>query len=290
MLDHAEQLSQNSLPWYMQQPTDQLSVEFQKTGFLLLPAPVEKELLDEVRAAAKAMPSGRQPDAWQTIEPVRKLATHPNILAILQQLYRRTPIPFQTLNFDRSPQQPIHTDALHFNSYPTGYMCGVWIALEPIDIYNGTLCYYPGSHLEPFYTLADLGIQASLEPSAYMQNQLTYARWLVQSLQRRGLREHWLQCEADHMIIWAANLAHGSINILDVARTRYSQVTHYFFEDCMYYIPAYSNIPVGVTHYKSVTNIITGEKVPHRYFGRQELTGELVGPQLTLTQGKLFYE
>ena len=32
---------------------------------------------------------------------------------------------------------------------PEGFMCGVWVALEDMDMENGPLVYYPGSHKLP---------------------------------------------------------------------------------------------------------------------------------------------
>ena len=80
---------------------------------------------------------------------MRALATAPKVLALLDELYGREPLPFQTLNFRRGTQQAPHSDALHFSTIPAGFMCGVWVALEDMDMDNGPLVYYPGSHLLP---------------------------------------------------------------------------------------------------------------------------------------------
>ena len=42
---------------------------------------------------------------------------------------------------------------------------------------------------------------------------------------------------AAEAIVWAANLLHGGAHQNDRDRTRFSQVTHYFFEGCRYYTP-----------------------------------------------------
>ncbi len=39
-------------------------------------------------------------------------------------------------------------------------MCGVWVALEDIDMDCGPLVYYPGSHKLPEVTLTDIGVTA----------------------------------------------------------------------------------------------------------------------------------
>ncbi|MEQ8953977.1 MAG: hypothetical protein RL120_07550, partial [Gammaproteobacteria bacterium] len=56
------------------------------------------------------------------------------------------------------------------------------------------------------------------------------------------IREHGLQPEYGVMkkgtaLIWAANLLHGGAPVQDTARTRHSQVTHYYFENCKYFTP-----------------------------------------------------
>ena len=56
-----------------------------------------------------------------------------------------------------------HSDAIHFNSDPPGFMCGVWVALEDIDMDNGPLVYYPGSHKLPEVHDGGLGLRAGEE-------------------------------------------------------------------------------------------------------------------------------
>ncbi len=36
-------------------------------------------------------------------------------------------------------------------------------------------------------------------------------------------------------LIWYANLLHGGAAQTDLSRSRHSQVTHYYFENCTYY-------------------------------------------------------
>ena len=48
---------------------------------------------------------------------------------------------------------------MHFNTEPPGLMCGVWVALEDIDMDCGPLVYYPGSHRLPPVTPEDVGIE-----------------------------------------------------------------------------------------------------------------------------------
>src|SRR5688572_19330199 len=57
---------------------------------------------------------GRIQDAWTTNADVRQLAIQSKVLSLLRTLYRREPIPFQTLNFPVGTQQAAHSDSIHF--------------------------------------------------------------------------------------------------------------------------------------------------------------------------------
>jgi phytanoyl-CoA dioxygenase PhyH len=102
-------------------------------------------------------------DAWRISENVKALTLEPNLLELLEAIYGRRPLPFQTLNFRVGSQQKAHADAIHFNSQPAGFMCGVWIALEDIDMDNGPVVYYPGTHKLREVTPADLGVEATFD-------------------------------------------------------------------------------------------------------------------------------
>jgi hypothetical protein len=61
---------------------------------------------------------------------------------------------------------------------------------------------------------------------------------------------------------------HGGTTQLDPGRTRWSQVTHYFFDDCAYYTPMMSDPFYGSIAFRTLTNIVTGEPVPNRVAGQ----------------------
>jgi hypothetical protein len=66
-------------------------------------------------------------------------------------------------------------------------------------------------------------------------------------------------------VIWAANLLHAGSRQRDPNVTRWSQVTHYFFENCCYITPLQSDIFVGKLRLRGHTNIATGEAMPNIY-------------------------
>jgi hypothetical protein len=175
--------------------------------------------------------SRRIQDAWRVSANVRTLALAPHIRHMLSLLYGREPLPFQTLNFRFGSEQAVHSDTLHFNSTPRGYMCGVWVALEDIDMDNGPLVYYPGSHKLPELTMQDIGAKPSADEYP------RYERFVADLIEREGLEPAYGTIRKGQAFIWAANLLHGGLPQRDQQRTRHSQVTHFFFDECRYFTP-----------------------------------------------------
>jgi ectoine hydroxylase-related dioxygenase (phytanoyl-CoA dioxygenase family) len=162
---------------------------------------------------------------------VRRLATWPAVGTLLQEAYGKKPFCFQTLNFQLGTEQATHSDTIHFNSDPAGYMCGVWVALEDMDEDNGPLEYYPYSQLLPEYTFDHI-------PN---RDYGSYERFLADKIKEQNMKpEHGLLKKGE-ALLWTANLWHGGSPIKDKTRTRYSQVSHYFFDDCVYYTPMHSS-------------------------------------------------
>jgi hypothetical protein len=173
-------------------------------------------------------------DAWRLSSNALALALSPEIRGLLTELYGREPLPFQTLNFRKGSEQAVHSDTIHFNSTPPGFMCGVWVALEDIDMENGPLVYYPGSHRLPEFTMEDAGVEARQDQYTY------YERFIAGEIERRSLQPAYGTIAKGQAIVWSANLLHGGLPQRDPGRTRHSFVTHYFFEGCRYYTPMMS--------------------------------------------------
>ncbi len=211
----------------------------------------------------------RKQDAWFVSEPVRALAGDEKILEILRFLYGREPIPFQTLNFLPGTQQSLHSDAMHFSSIPAGFMCGVWVALEDATTENGPLRYVPGSHRFSRVELESLGLWAEEDTSKLGASYAQYEQYLEALVRLHDLPVHTLTIKKGSALIWAANLVHGGCPITKPDSTRMSQVTHYYFENCTYYTPIFSNLPLGEICLKDVRDVRTGQRVPHRLNGTQ---------------------
>jgi hypothetical protein len=205
-------------------------------------------------------------DAWQFLEPVRKLATMPHLLELLRVLYRREPVPFQTLNFRLGSEQRTHSDTIHFHCFPQRFMCGIWVALEDVDADNGPLRYYPKSHKLPVYDLHDLGYVGSRQRDTY-DHYLRYEDFVEKRLAVSGLEPVEIRVKRGQALIWAANLFHGGTPIRDSKRTRHSQVTHFYFEDSIYYTPMLSDPGLGRIAVRDVHDIRDGRRVEQAYLG-----------------------
>lgn len=204
-------------------------------------------------------------DAWQTDPDVKAIATNPEMMALLGKLYGRRAIPFQTLNFPVGTQQHPHTDAVHFSSLPERFMCGVWVAFEDIGPDAGPLVYYPGSHKWPILNNAMIGRRGwnSVSPSAQTPFEAVWRELVSTS----GIPPETFLARKGQSLIWTANLLHGGSLQNDPTLTRWSQVTHYYFADCIRYTPAFSDEPLGRLDLRSITNIASGEREPNRLLG-----------------------
>lgn len=212
----------------------------------------------------KLAPGQRVQDAWRLQPDVAAIACNPAILQLLQTLYGRQAFPFQTLNFPHGTQQPYHSDAVHFHSVPERYMCGVWLALEDIGPDQGPLVYYPGSHRWP--VLGNDQLMRTGVGSQYGTQQVFEAAWQALVAQA-GLKPATFHARKGQALIWTANLLHGGMPHTDPTRTRWSQVTHYYFKDCAYYTPMHSEPFRGTIRFRRPQNILTGEQEGDRCNG-----------------------
>ena len=206
---------------------------YELNGYLIFDPNIDNVLLNNVKYTI-SYTNNRQQDVWQQNKFVKEIALHKNVTTKLLELYDKKPLPFQTLNFKKGTEQKAHSDTIHFNTYPPNNMCGVWIALEDIDMINGPLIYYPGSHKDHRYNMQDF----NLEPN--QDNYRKYEECLSKEIIKKGYMKRYGTIKKGIAIIWSANLLHGGAKVIDKSRTRHSQVTHYFFESDFYYTPMLS--------------------------------------------------
>jgi len=178
--------------------------------------------------------SGRRiQDAWRVSGAVKELARHETVLAALQDLYGRPPLPFQTLNFSHGTEQKAHADSIHFNSLPAGYMCGVLVALEATHVDSGPELYWPGTQRWPVTTMQAIGVEPTVA------NYPLYETYMSSKLVAEGPPRSAILSRGQ-ALIWDGNLVHCGAKRMNLELTRHSQLTHYFFPGCRYYTPLLS--------------------------------------------------
>jgi ectoine hydroxylase-related dioxygenase (phytanoyl-CoA dioxygenase family) len=241
-------------------------------------------VIDELGVLYLASDRPRVQDGWKVNQNVKQIALAPKVLAVCEELYGRKPLPFQTLNFPVGTQQSPHADAMHFNSDPPGYMCGVWVALEDIDMDNGPLIYFPGSHKLPLPTWDELGRPEEGTGEGYPRYEningfmaargQKYEGHVQKMIESHDLRPEYGTIGKGQALLWAAQLLHGGSPQRDNTRTRHSQVTHYYFEGCRQYTPMRTEgarefwrypwwvRPEGVKDVVSALREAVGERVP----------------------------
>ena len=213
--------------------------QYHGVGFLVVDPQIPLATLDRAAADMMGMPGikgathhgTRVFNGWKDSPAIRAVAHWPRVHRMLRQLYDRSPRPFQSLNFPIGTEQKVHSDVIHFDSDPPTYMCGVWVALEDIDEGNGALVYYPGSHKLPVVRMEDFA------PGPGPEHYPKYEEHMERVVREKGLRPARAVLKKGQALIWASNLLHGGGTHPDKARTRMSQVTHYYFEGCQYFTP-----------------------------------------------------
>jgi len=238
-----------------------LAEALRSEGLAVLDFNFAPELLDRVAALTKTLLGrwARVENLWQTDDDVRQLACHDRVISLLSDAYGCQAYAFQTLNFPVGTEQPAHSDALHFSSVPFGFMCGVWIALEDVGPDQGPLMYYPGSHLLPPMDAESLEAHGGVDQ---------YSEVIRREMQAHGLEPKTLCLKSGQAVVWAANLVHGGSPVNNRNLTRLSQVTHYYFRDCVYTTPMISWPSIGKVFVRQPLDVATSRKVPNRYLGR----------------------
>lgn len=207
-------------------------------------------------------------DAYAFCKEVKEIATNKKTLEILSTLYGRRAFPFQTLNFGVGTQQANHSDHVHFHSIPERFMCAVWIALEDVDEQNGTLTYYPGSqnwiHLTNEHFCIDPG---SMPKEKLYEDYPKFTDTWKMLAEYYDVEPKVVKLKKGQAVIWTANVVHAGGKILDKTRTRWSQVTHYYFDDCVYTTPLANNQAKGKIMMRDVSDIRTGKIITNKFCG-----------------------
>jgi len=245
-----------------------LATHFHEEGYVVLDLGLDDDFIDNTIVEInnkiksddfKSQESGyhysehpRLFEAWKWSHNILSLAKNKKVIDVLNFLYKRNPLPFQTINFVGGAQQPLHSDTIHFSSVPQRWLGVAWIALEDVDEENGTLMYVPKSHKLPIFEFSNMKIEVPKygeQFDAYSK----YEKFVEKLVETKGLERKTFTAKKGQALIWSANLFHGSIPIKDSNRTRYSQATHYYFDGCShYYSPMFSDTLRGELSMKNL--------------------------------------
>ena len=235
---------------------DLVRQQYDRDGYVVIPTGLPEETLRAARdAEGPLQPEGyhwsdgpRVFEAWKQSQAVRDVSWCPAVLSALEVLHDARCRPFQTINFRKGTNQRLHQDAVHFQTLPLGEIVGVWVAFEPMDEDNGTLCVAPGSHKRGYLCwnrymgLRKCEVGKQFEEYKSYENMIGAAYAPVPII-----------CSAGDAVIWGANLLHGGWPIKDDSRTRYSQATHYYTDRARVgWAPMFSNRAAFDFHFKSM--------------------------------------
>ncbi|MBU6267995.1 MAG: phytanoyl-CoA dioxygenase family protein, partial [Sphingomonadales bacterium] len=160
--------------------------------------------------------------------------------------------------------------AVHFSSVPERFMVGVWVAMEDIDETTGPVEYVAGSHRWPIMNNTVLGRRGWKQELASAQD--PYGPAWAALVRAHGAQATRFLPRKGQALIWCANLLHGGTAQTNPRRTRWSQVTHYYFDDCIYYTPAFSDEPLGRLRLRKLVDIADGTRKPNLYLGEEIVT------------------
>lgn len=234
----------------------QLAIQFHEQGYVILDLELTDSQLNLIRNEIDVINSNeliktqdkryhyskgkRIFEGWKHSKLLRDLSLNDKVIRFLNLMYQKMPMPFQTITFNYGSNQPLHSDLIHFSSKPDRWMAACWVALEDMDENNGTLSYIPGSHKLPIFDFYDLNIKVPKFGEQF-ESYAEYEEFIRQLIESKKLKTEKLICPQGHALIWTSNLLHGGTEIQDASRTRYSHVTHYYFEGCdKYYSPLFS--------------------------------------------------
>jgi ectoine hydroxylase-related dioxygenase (phytanoyl-CoA dioxygenase family) len=267
-----------NIPWTEQK---EQAIQFHELGYLILDLDVSNEFLDNVVSEmyhavnrdsvtkqAEFYTYSNSPrifEEWRNSDSIRKLCLNKKLIDTLEFLYNKEAFPFSTINFIKGSNQPLHSDGIHFHTIPQLWMSGVWVALEDTTLENGTLNIVPGSHRWPIFDYDSLKLP---HPDSIIdgekENYRVYEEFIRQLVKAYGGEVKPVPLNKGQALIWAANLLHGGMQIVDENSTRLTQAIHYFYKDCSkYYHPMFSKPYEGVYADKwcnEETNIKTYKK------------------------------
>jgi hypothetical protein len=219
--------------------------QFVRDGYVILDATIQTQAIDRLNAdLTKAIDKGYggyQPGSSNRIELLHfeyqsamDMLYQAPVTRFLTQLWGADPRPCQCLVFACGSQQDPHQDTIHLTSFPDGYMCGVWIALEDIQPDSGELVVYPGSHRLPQVRMADVDCNKVVDGDWTEFGAKVLPVWQA-GVDQCAIEPVIYRPKKGQILVWHANLMHGGSQRRNLSLSRRSMVIHYFAGGCLNY-------------------------------------------------------
>jgi hypothetical protein len=174
----------------------------------------------------RAGSSDRIHGAHQKLPAARAVWLYPPVISFLESFFKDVPCACQTLTYINGSEQDAHQDSIHLTPYPSGFMCGVWVALQDVVENSGELFIYPGSHRAGSIRSRDLGV-GKIVNNDYSPYSV-FADAINKLIEQEGYERLIYRPKAGQILVWHENLIHGGSPRDDDERTRLSVVSHYY--------------------------------------------------------------
>ena len=218
--------------------------QYAEEGFLLLDLFVDDPLIEDARiqlaAECASGYGGYAEGSSERIQhlhkkpgPIRDLYTSQRLRSVVSKLYGTPMSPCQTLCYRFGSQQSFHSDYVHLTPFPENLMCGVWVALEDVDVEAGPLGFVPRSHKSRRLRMSDFGL-TPVRNGDYSRFETTFVQeWA--DIASRGIEQLAL-LRKGQVLVWDGNLIHRGKDRIDLTKTRHSVVMHFFADGavCLY--------------------------------------------------------
>jgi len=169
------------------------------------------------------------------------LVTNKAVNSVLSKYFNSEQVVYSSLFFREGTAQHYHRDTPHFYTNPIDNYCGVWFALEDVNVNAGPLKYYIGSQKlevpnghETFNRLFGESSETK-ENMSYSEKNLACLLEYNKHIENLCEKENLMKNDETNylnpiskgdIIIWHPKLLHGGSEIIDKNLTRYSMVTH----------------------------------------------------------------
>jgi len=220
----------------LKEDAQQSVTNFNKQGYAILNTYLSNETVDAVNSEIDNLLKKETVDfkyrnkimfAIHKSELLRNIGEDPKLIELLSALTHDEMKLFQSINFLTGSEQKTHSDSIHMTTFPLGGLLGVWIALEDIELDNGPLHYYPGSHTLPYYLNSDYENNGNfflIGDKDYTE----YEKMLATKIEELNIKKSVFTAKKGDLLIWHANLLHGGEPHTNKDKTRKSMVFHYF--------------------------------------------------------------